>query len=273
MVSASNDFLITRDFGPIVISGADLKTARVFVEPLRDFGPSEAIEFRQFTLDSLSAKVRVVQTRDDANYRILIRMEKFIDYAIRNSKHEPAHGLIVLSTCKWPIKETTSDCENMTYYYFADFANAESFHRVYRMWMDYVLPPAVHSDGDKILIADGPQTECPTDNSSIAPLTRQAFDEGRKSEGLKYGKLISELVAISRSNESESEIINRSIAALTDFEQVMKKSGYDVSLGDIIIHRETELKSVLRVERPIAKARYGLQLAVIEEIKRMVCRR
>jgi hypothetical protein len=140
MVYKDNDFLITRDFTPTVIGATDLATARVFVEPMRDLSPSEAAELTQFAIDSLSKKVRVVQTRDDANYRILIRMEKIRDYAIRNPKREPTHGLIVLSTCKWPIKEATRDCENITYYYFADFAYGDIFRRVFRMWLGYVLP-------------------------------------------------------------------------------------------------------------------------------------
>jgi hypothetical protein len=40
---------------------------------------------------------------------------------------------------------------------------------------------------------------CPPDNSSIALFTRQAFDQGRESEGREYGKFTGELIAIARS--------------------------------------------------------------------------
>ena len=116
---------------------------------------------------------------------------------------------------------------------------------------------------------------CPAENSLIAFLTRQAFDEGRVSEGRDYAILLQELAHISVSGYRDNEIVEKSIIAATTFANTMKSKGHDVSLGDLIIHRETRLNSSLRDKTslsPIYRAQLELQLDVNQEMKRVVCR-
>lgn len=116
-------------------------------------------------------------------------------------------------------------------------------------------------------------TECPPDNSSIAVFTRLAFDQGHVGPSRHYQRFLGELADIERSNYADEDILKKSIAATTAFVERMKLSGQDIDVADVIIHREAELNFMVRTKNPISKARYALELAVIREMKRVICGR
>lgn len=118
--------------------------------------------------------------------------------------------------------------------------------------------------------------QCPPDHSSIVLFTRQAVDEGSQAAHTafrEYAKFESELDAIARSDASDDDTVERSMAAVTSLVQRMASLGVELTPADVIVHRETELRSLLRVEQPITKARYELGLSIIREMKRLVCER
>jgi hypothetical protein len=115
---------------------------------------------------------------------------------------------------------------------------------------------------------------CPPNNSSIALFTRQAFDEGRESEGREYGKFVQQLASISVSGYTDDDIVEKSITVSRDFANKMRARGHDIRLGDLIVHRETRLNWSLSHNSllgPIARVQLELQMVVIREMKRRIC--
>src|ERR1700693_4295595 len=53
-----NEFLVSRDFSKIVITGRDAAEARIFIDPIRNVSNDEAQRLRQLVVSSLSDKVR-----------------------------------------------------------------------------------------------------------------------------------------------------------------------------------------------------------------------
>ena len=143
VVSISNEFMISRDFSRIVIKGSDVQAARVFVDPVRMVSPSENAELHQIATNLLRDKLQIVSNKESANYLVQIIMQQQRDYAIRNPKRESAHGFILISICKYPIKEVANDCENLTYFYFDDYKKIDLFTKVFNMWVDTVVPSQV----------------------------------------------------------------------------------------------------------------------------------
>ena len=116
---------------------------------------------------------------------------------------------------------------------------------------------------------------CPPDGSQIALFTRQAFDQGREAEFREYGKFIEKLAIISASNFSDDDVVEKSLIAAINFAKEMRAQGHDIRAVDLIIHREATLDSVLRDSKSlsrISKAQLELQFAVIQEMKRVMCR-
>lgn len=115
---------------------------------------------------------------------------------------------------------------------------------------------------------------CPKEGTSIALFTRQAFDEGRESEGREYGQLVGELSGIARARDTEENIVEKSITAITNFVKKMRAINHDVAVGEIVVHRESELNYLIRLNlSPIRRATLELQLSVIREVKKVICRR
>src|ERR1051325_9268786 len=79
---------------------------------------SENAELQKIALDALGARFRLVAKEDDANYSLQIRMEEYVDYALRNPRREPAQGFVMASICRYPITEMDSDCGNYQYFFF-----------------------------------------------------------------------------------------------------------------------------------------------------------
>jgi hypothetical protein len=118
--------------------------------------------------------------------------------------------------------------------------------------------------------------QCPPDQSSVVLFTRQAVDEGSQAAHTafrEYAKFESELDAIAGSGASDDDTVERSMAAVTSLVQRMASLDVELTPADVIVHRETELRSLLRVDQPITKARYELGLSIIREMKRLVCER
>jgi hypothetical protein len=95
---------------------------------------------RKRALDLLGSRVQLVPQKDEANLLVQIRMYQTKNYAVRSLRREPAHGLIMISVCKYPITAIAKDCENLTYFYFADYAANDIFQRVFVTWLDTVFP-------------------------------------------------------------------------------------------------------------------------------------
>jgi hypothetical protein len=113
---------------------------------------------------------------------------------------------------------------------------------------------------------------CPPDGSSIAIFTRQAFDQGREVVGRRYGKFVGELAQIAMSNEAESQVVEQSNEAAKRLAAEMQSLGHEISVGEIVVHREGQLVFQIQIaQHPVAKARYALQLAVVQEMKRAIC--
>jgi hypothetical protein len=137
-----NEFLIRRDFSEIVISERDAGAVRLFIDPIRNMPNGEAQRLRELVVASLGDKVRMAESKEDANYwlQILFQNHKF---PIKNPNNEPALGSVLFSICKYPIKEVTRDCENLTYYYFFDSEKIDLFEKAVALWTRAVFPFAV----------------------------------------------------------------------------------------------------------------------------------
>jgi hypothetical protein len=114
---------------------------------------------------------------------------------------------------------------------------------------------------------------CPPEQSEIPVLTRQAFDEGRELEGRQHGELIRELSRASTSHYDDELVLDSAFAAVRTFVQSMQARGHDIDFGDIIVHEETMLNSMLsRLQlTAIRRAQLELQLATITQMKRRIC--
>jgi hypothetical protein len=120
--SYGNQFLISRNFSEIVINETDAASASLYIDPIRNVSNDEGGRLRQLVLDSLRDKVRIADTKEHANYWLQILFQDH-KYPIRNPNLEFAHGSVVFSVCRYPIKEMSDDCETLTYFYFFDAPN------------------------------------------------------------------------------------------------------------------------------------------------------
>ena len=140
----NDEFGIIRDFATVVLSDVEVKDARIFVDIERLVVPkataSENDELRQIAIANLGAKFRLVAKKEDANYLVQIRMEEYVNYAIRNPRREPAQGFVMSSICKYPIGEIDTDCGNTEYDFFYKGKRAEIFKRFFEMWVQTLTP-------------------------------------------------------------------------------------------------------------------------------------
>jgi hypothetical protein len=141
-VSADNEFVVYRDFSPIQVSKEQAASMRAFL----DFGVPGANsvanldEIRTIAVRLLAGRVTLVPQKSDGNLLIQVRMYQTKNYAIRNPKREPAHGLILAGACKYPIIQMATDCGSLTYYYFADYRDGDIFETVFKMWINATFP-------------------------------------------------------------------------------------------------------------------------------------
>jgi hypothetical protein len=131
-------------------------------------------------------------------------------------------------------------------------------------------------DAPELPTAVDDASRCPPDQSVVVLFTRQAVEEGSEAAQAafrEYAKFESELDAIASSGASDDEIVERSMAAVTSLVQRAASLDLELTPADIIVHRETELRSLVRIDQPITKARYELRLSIVREMKRLVCER
>jgi hypothetical protein len=126
VVSLTDEFGILRDFSHVTISGPEIKNARVFFDASRFVldgrsSPADNSELQKTAINELSSRVQLVKSKDEANYLMQIRMGLDFDYAIQNPQREPSHGYVMISICKFPIRNMSEDCENLQYNYFQDY--------------------------------------------------------------------------------------------------------------------------------------------------------
>jgi hypothetical protein len=147
VLSPDGQFVISHDFANIVVGEQQQRSVRAFVDvktfKSSDQGKSDTSsyqdELRALATHFLGSKVQLVTRKDDANIFIQILMYQTTNYAIRNLAHQPAKGFILVGLCKYPITETAADCENKTYFYFADYKPADVFEKVFEMWLNSVF--------------------------------------------------------------------------------------------------------------------------------------
>jgi hypothetical protein len=140
-LSVNDEFGIARDFSEIVMTESEARSARVFVNPVRNVSAAENIELHSFAVGLLSEKVQVVSSKQDANYDLEIVMQQFTNYALRNPAGEPSHGFVLAGICKYPIRDMSRDCESLTYDYFRDYRNNDEILRRYlKLWVEDVFP-------------------------------------------------------------------------------------------------------------------------------------
>jgi hypothetical protein len=143
IISLTNDFGILRDFSHITMSASDIQTARVFVDIDRFVVPNlsaaENSELQQIALEGLRTKLQIVRSKDEANYLVQIRMYQCPNYAIRNPQRESSHGFVMISICKFPVRNMSEDCENLQYDYFRYYKAKEVFSTVFRMWLKQTI--------------------------------------------------------------------------------------------------------------------------------------
>jgi hypothetical protein len=144
LVSLNDEFGITSSFSRIVLSELDAQKARVFVDidrlVVRDASASENAQIRRIAIDRLAQKLKLVPKKEDSDYIVQIRMEQYVNYAIRNPHNKPSRGLVMASICKYPIREIGSDCQNIEYDYFYNASRTELFDRFFAMWIENLIP-------------------------------------------------------------------------------------------------------------------------------------
>jgi hypothetical protein len=144
IVLANDQFVVFRDFSEIVIPEQEAGSIQAFFDagPLSANSLSTSEEIKTIAIRLLESRIKLVPRKADANLLVQTRMYQTMNFAIRNPGREPAHGNIMVSVCKYPITAIAKDCENLTYYFFADYTANEIFTKVFTMWLNSVLPPA-----------------------------------------------------------------------------------------------------------------------------------
>jgi hypothetical protein len=143
VIVLTNEFRILRDFSEMKIAGQDAKAVRVFIDTDRfivdTISAAENTELQQIAIDGLSSKLQVVKTKNEANYLVQIRMYQSPDYAIRNPRQEFSRGLVLVSLCKYPIKDQAVDCGSLTYFYFQEYEAKAVFSSIFRAWLKQTI--------------------------------------------------------------------------------------------------------------------------------------
>ena len=139
LLSLTREFGILRDFTHQTIGNGD----RVFFDADRFVVTRESAatnrELRQIAIAGLKRKFHLVERKQDANVLVPIRMEQRPNYSIGNRYGAPSHGFVMISTCKYPIRTVSEDCENLQYDYFRERGATEVFSTVFDRWLKAVV--------------------------------------------------------------------------------------------------------------------------------------
>lgn len=147
IVSVNDELFIVHDYSKIAISEEKAKSTRLYIgddQFLIDTLPTaERDQVRAIVLEGLKDKVQIVSRREDANLIVQVRMDQATNVRIRNPKRVAAHGLVMLSVCNFPIMATIAgDCDNLTYFYFADYKPSDIFRTVFDKWLSAIFVTA-----------------------------------------------------------------------------------------------------------------------------------
>jgi hypothetical protein len=139
--------LLIHEFANITIPKDQASSVRAFINAgelsAKSVQKAELDQIRSVAVSLLGERVSLVPERKDATPLVQIRAYKAMNYAIRNGSHEPARGLILVAFCRLPAGDTSTDCENMNYYYFSDLEPIDLFQDLFTRSIDTVLPGAV----------------------------------------------------------------------------------------------------------------------------------
>jgi hypothetical protein len=139
-VEINNDFMISRDFAEFQIK----KNAKVFFyDDLIYEGnqPKKRELIRDLSHQFLKNNFILVDKRQEAEYILRIRMDEYVDYAIRNPEKSPALAFILFGVCITPVSAVEKDCYNLTFYFFRKNSLAVIFDNAFHMWINRIVMP------------------------------------------------------------------------------------------------------------------------------------
>jgi hypothetical protein len=145
IVSVTDQAFVVHDYSNIVISEEQARSARVYLGAdqliLGALPAADQDEVRAIALDGLKRKAQLVSRRQDSNLVVQVTFDRTANLAIRNPKKVPARGYIMLGICNFPITATIgSDCDNLTYFYFADYKAGDIFQATFSKWLGEKFP-------------------------------------------------------------------------------------------------------------------------------------
>jgi hypothetical protein len=141
IVSVTDRAFVVHDYSNIVVSVEQARSARVYLGAdqfvLGTLPAADQDEVRAIAIDGLKSKAQLVPRREDANLVVQVTINRAMNLAIRNPKRVPARGFVMLGICNFPITATVNgDCDNKTYFYFADYKAGDIFRTVFSKWLD-----------------------------------------------------------------------------------------------------------------------------------------
>jgi hypothetical protein len=110
LVSFGDRFVITRDFLSNVIT--EPKDARVRIDSIKLVTPTENTEWHAFAEGILAKYVSVVQTKEAANYDLLLIFQDFDNPAIRNKNNAPTTATSLLDSADFLLKRRKTIAES-----------------------------------------------------------------------------------------------------------------------------------------------------------------
>ena len=142
------DFLVLHNLARFKIAADETHSFHIFLDlapfTVAALSTAEQDELHTIATELLKSRVALADKKEDANLVVQIRMAQVDNYAVRNRRHEPSRGVIMVGICRYPTLTAATDCENLTYFYFADFKASEVFRNAFTLWRDTIFPPAAH---------------------------------------------------------------------------------------------------------------------------------
>jgi hypothetical protein len=145
IVTVTDELFVVHDYATITVSAERAKSAKLYIGDdqfvLGALPADEQSAVRATTLEGLKSKVTLVPRREDANLVAQVTINPTTIIAIRNPKRMPAHGFVMLGICNFPIAATIAgDCDNLTYFYFADVKASDIFQTIFAKWLNAKFP-------------------------------------------------------------------------------------------------------------------------------------
>lgn len=140
LVSQGEQFVVTRDFGPVTLDPSAAKDARVFIEPVHMVSAEENAELYPFASGLLRTRVAIVTDKRHSNYFVRFIIQNLVNYSVGNTRGRPSTGYMAATICQSPIKDTVHDCETLTYYYFSNDAKTALFKQLLPLWINSIFP-------------------------------------------------------------------------------------------------------------------------------------